>query len=317
MKIEGMLRRAIAIIAPGIFLSQPPIASRASTDCAWQTVSIASAITSRETREDFIPSVPCEMPSLTVIVPNVCGIVAFCRRTAAARSARRFKPALQGVTVLYPLATPMIGFSKSPSLKPTARSIARFGVRSTPFVIVWLAACPQGDSSFPWRKKSGRAACPRSRDGGGKPLLLTCSLLILLDTHRLNYWLCRPVYSDSTRASYFASELRHVRSDVLAPAGQDVGSSAGRFLPPSSNHARRLPIVSQPVDPAYGVSFRRSRPAVRESCRRIAPYSKSNNASRRCRLRRVDRRSVSSRAGIRSKPSQVSSRLRSTFRIRL
>ena len=43
--------------------------------CAWHTVSIESAITSRETRLYFMPSVPIEMPSLTVIVPNTCGIV--------------------------------------------------------------------------------------------------------------------------------------------------------------------------------------------------------------------------------------------------
>ena len=40
-----------------------------------------SAITSRETSEYFMPSVPIEMPSLTVIVPNICGMA------PAARSA--------------------------------------------------------------------------------------------------------------------------------------------------------------------------------------------------------------------------------------
>ena len=34
-----------------------------------------SAITSRETSEYFIPSVPMEMPSLTVMVPKICGMV--------------------------------------------------------------------------------------------------------------------------------------------------------------------------------------------------------------------------------------------------
>jgi hypothetical protein len=33
------------------------------------------------------------------------------------------------------LATPTIGFSKSPSPNPTARSIARFGERGIPWVI--------------------------------------------------------------------------------------------------------------------------------------------------------------------------------------
>ena len=44
-------------------------------------------------------------------------------------------PALHGFIVEWPLATPTIGFSKSPSPKPTARSIARLGERATPAVI--------------------------------------------------------------------------------------------------------------------------------------------------------------------------------------
>src|SRR3954471_10235977 len=47
-------------------------------------------------------------------------------------------PALQGFIVEWPFATPMIGFSKSRSPKPTARSIARFGERATPCVMRWL-----------------------------------------------------------------------------------------------------------------------------------------------------------------------------------
>ncbi len=41
-------------------------------------------------------------------------------------------PALHGFIVLWPLATPTIGLSKSPSPNPTARSIARLGERATP-----------------------------------------------------------------------------------------------------------------------------------------------------------------------------------------
>jgi len=66
--------RAIANMAPGIFLSQPPIASKPSILWALQAVSIESAITSRLTREYFIPSVPIDMPSLTVMVPNIWGM---------------------------------------------------------------------------------------------------------------------------------------------------------------------------------------------------------------------------------------------------
>src|SRR5438270_8716456 len=45
-------------------------------------------------------------------------------------------PALQGFIVEWPFATPMIGFSKSPSWKPTARNIARLGERATPAVMI-------------------------------------------------------------------------------------------------------------------------------------------------------------------------------------
>src|SRR6478736_6415038 len=47
-------------------------------------------------------------------------------------------PALHGFIVLWALATPTIAFSKSPSPKPTARSIARFGERAAPWVMVLL-----------------------------------------------------------------------------------------------------------------------------------------------------------------------------------
>src|SRR6266436_945906 len=46
-------------------------------------------------------------------------------------------PALQGFIVEWPFATPTMDFSKSPSLKPTARNIARLGERATPAVISW------------------------------------------------------------------------------------------------------------------------------------------------------------------------------------
>ena len=58
--------RAIAIMPPGMFLSQPPTTSTPSMHCPLTLVSIASAITSRDTSEYFIPSVPMPMPSVTV-----------------------------------------------------------------------------------------------------------------------------------------------------------------------------------------------------------------------------------------------------------
>ena len=75
--------------------------------------------------------------------------------------------------------------------------------------------------------------------------------------HRLNCWLCRPVYPDSARASYLASARRHVRSDALAPVGRVAESAGGHPSPLSSSRARMRLIVSPPAILAYGVLFRR------------------------------------------------------------
>src|SRR6266853_2250259 len=130
--------RAIAIIAPGMFLSHPPTQSTPSISWPFTAVSIASAMTSRETSEYFMPSVPMPMPSVTVGTPNTCGIAPAAFTAAAARSTSGWIPALQGFMVECPLATPTIAFSKSPSPKPTARSIARLGERASPWVMVLL-----------------------------------------------------------------------------------------------------------------------------------------------------------------------------------
>ena len=66
--------RAIAIVPAGMFLSQPPTTSTPSMHWPLTDVSIASAITSRDTSEYFMPSVPMPMPSVTVGTPNTCGI---------------------------------------------------------------------------------------------------------------------------------------------------------------------------------------------------------------------------------------------------
>ena len=81
----------------------------------WVAVSIASAITSRDTSEYFMPSVPMEMPSVTVIVPNICGIAPAARAAASAASASGWMPALHGFIVEWPLAMPTMGLSKSAS----------------------------------------------------------------------------------------------------------------------------------------------------------------------------------------------------------
>ena len=70
----GRSRRASAIAAPGSVLSQPTRHTRPSKRCPRATSSIESAITSRDTSEAFIPSVPIETPSETAIVLNSIGV---------------------------------------------------------------------------------------------------------------------------------------------------------------------------------------------------------------------------------------------------
>jgi hypothetical protein len=72
---------------------------------------------------------------VTVGTPKTCGIAPLAASAAIARSTSGWMPALHGFIVLWPLATPTMGFSKSPSPKPTARSIARFGERAMPCVM--------------------------------------------------------------------------------------------------------------------------------------------------------------------------------------
>ena len=78
-----------------------------------------SAITSRETSEYFIPSVPIEIPSEIVIVLK---IVAFPPAESMPRADSRANWSmcmLQGVTMLHVEAIPIWGFAKSLSLYPT------------------------------------------------------------------------------------------------------------------------------------------------------------------------------------------------------
>ena len=169
--------RAIPIIPPGMFLSQPPTTRTPSIAWPFTLVSIVSAITSRDTSEYFIASVPMPMPSVMVGTPNTCGIAPASLSAAIARSTSGWMPALHGFMVECPFATPTIGFSKSPSPKPTARSIARFGERATPPVMVLERQLPaMSASSFSVGAKSSRYETPcstrrarRRRRCGGAP----------------------------------------------------------------------------------------------------------------------------------------------------
>ena len=98
---------------PGMFLSQPPMTTTPSIHWPLTQVSMQSAITSREISENFMPSVPIDMPSEMVGVPKICGFARASFIAATAASASFCRPELHGVMVEWPLATPIIGLLKS------------------------------------------------------------------------------------------------------------------------------------------------------------------------------------------------------------
>ena len=83
------------------------------------TVSIESAMTSRETSEYFMASLPFEMPSETVMVLKTMALPPPALAPFSASSASLSMCMLHGVTLLQVDAMPMMGFLKSSSMKPT------------------------------------------------------------------------------------------------------------------------------------------------------------------------------------------------------
>ena len=123
----GRSSRASAIIVPGMVLSQPDSATTPSHIAPRTASSIESAITSRDTSDARMPSVPMLMPSETTMVLNSIGVPPAARIPSFtfAPSSRRCR--LQGVASVQVFATAMSGFSRSASLSPVAFSIARAG----------------------------------------------------------------------------------------------------------------------------------------------------------------------------------------------
>ena len=76
-----------------------------------------------------------EMPSDTVIVLKSTPLPPAALAPASASCASSLMCMLQGVRFAQVEAMPTCGLVKSASLKPTARSIARLGLRATPAVI--------------------------------------------------------------------------------------------------------------------------------------------------------------------------------------
>ncbi len=91
-----------------MFLSQPPMATKPSIPSQPTTVSMESAMTSRETSEYFMPSDPMEMPSETVMVLKMMALPPARLAPASASRANWSMCALQGVTMLQVEAMPMM-----------------------------------------------------------------------------------------------------------------------------------------------------------------------------------------------------------------
>jgi len=91
-------------------------------------------MTSREINDAFMPSVPIEMASEMVMVPNSIGIPPAPSIPSTAASATSSRWTLHGVMSAAGLATPTIGEERSSSSNPIARNIARWGALSGPSV---------------------------------------------------------------------------------------------------------------------------------------------------------------------------------------
>ena len=102
------------------------------------TSSIESAITSRETSLARIPSVPIVTPSEIAIVLNSIGVPPAARTPRFTSSASSRWLRLHGIVSVQVVTTPMIGFARSSSVKPTAFSIDRAPARSGPSRIAAL-----------------------------------------------------------------------------------------------------------------------------------------------------------------------------------
>ncbi len=118
--------------AAGMVLSQPTSAQTASNMCPITASSIESAMTSRETSEARIPSVPIATPSDTEIVLNSIGVPPASRTPSLTAWASWRRCRLHGITSVQVLTTATSGRSRSASVRPVALSMARAGARDSP-----------------------------------------------------------------------------------------------------------------------------------------------------------------------------------------
>ena len=110
----------MAITQPGMFLSQPGIEIFASYHCADITVSMESAIRSRDCNENDMPSVPIEMPSLTPMVLNRIPTRPDCVTPSLTNSASLLRCMLQVLPSYQTLAMPTWALFISSRVSPSA-----------------------------------------------------------------------------------------------------------------------------------------------------------------------------------------------------
>ena len=134
----GTFRRASAIAAAGIVLSQPHSTTIASSEWPSTASSIESVMTSRLTSDARMPGVPIAMPSVTAIVLNSIGVPPAARTPSATSCARSRRFKLHGDTFDHVCTTATSGFAIAAASRPVAYSIARAGARSGPVFITSL-----------------------------------------------------------------------------------------------------------------------------------------------------------------------------------
>src|SRR3984885_3042471 len=130
----GISRRARAMMAAGMFLSQPAMQTMPSKLFPRVTSSMEGAFTSLVIWLPFMAWAPLVMPSWMVIVLNSMGVPPASRTPCLTASAtwRRWK--LQGPISVQVLAMPMMGLCRSSLLKPTLRKEERGAARDGPSV---------------------------------------------------------------------------------------------------------------------------------------------------------------------------------------
>ena len=133
--IDGIFNLKAAIIAPGVILSQFVSNTKPSSWCAWATVSIQSAIKSREGSEYFIPSCPIEIPSQTAGSPKMkaCPPPVWIPFSICLSKSR--KPTCPGTKSENELAMPINGLFIEPLVTPVEYNNALCGAFDIPSLI--------------------------------------------------------------------------------------------------------------------------------------------------------------------------------------